>query len=291
MPSKIDYNELDEEEKVALTVAIVYPHRTLRKVLPKLFKYKASDSTYYRHHSRGYDKLKEKGILDNDGKPTDLAFKIIPYEILKRIVQDLHKEINLLQKDYQTERNRYWSLQNEYVQLEKKYKIVEEENQRIRNEIEKFAELRELKEKIDFIDAYNSLKPILSKSLQREIGKAIEMFKREEYDSAIVKLYKVSEILVRSLFKRLYGYDEAKKVRKHEHRLQRIWNDEELEKHRYPGVKLIASLFSVILWYRNKMGAHAELQPTMEAARTSIIALFQSILELKRLGFRDIIST
>ncbi|MGQ9722238.1 MAG: hypothetical protein ACUVXA_13060 [Candidatus Jordarchaeum sp.] len=46
-------------------------------------------------------------------------------------------------------------------------------------------------------------------------------------------------------------------------------NDEHLEKHKYLGLTIIASFFSIILWYRNKMAAHTEMPPTIEAARIS----------------------
>jgi hypothetical protein len=93
-------------------------------------------------------------------------------------------------------------------------------------------------------------------------------------------------LLRADLFKSLYGDDAVEKVSKHENRLKKIWTDEQLEKHKYPGVQVIASLFSIILWYRNKMAAHAtDISPTMTGARISIVALLQAIAELKRLGF------
>jgi len=97
-----------------------------------------------------------------------------------------------------------------------------------------------------------------------------------------MKVNLISEVLCRILFKRLYGVDDAKKT-KHEHKLKKMWTDEQIEKHQYSGVHLIASLLSIILWYRNKMAAHAELKPTMDAARICIIALLQSVQELRRL--------
>jgi hypothetical protein len=124
-----------------------------------------------------------------------------------------------------------------------------------------------------------------TQSLREDVGNAIELFKRGEYDSAIVKSYKVSETLLRNFFASIYGSQDADKVRKHEAKLKRMWNDEQLEKGKYPGIQLVASLFAVILWFRNKIGAHVELPPSMEAARISIVALLQSIAELRRLGF------
>jgi hypothetical protein len=89
----------------------------------------------------------------------------------------------------------------------------------------------------------------------------------------MVKAYLASEVLGRNLFRLLYGDKEGEKVGKQGDRLKKMWNDEQLEKHKHPGIQVIASLFSVMLWYRNKMGAHKELSPSMEAARTSIVAL------------------
>ena len=154
-----------------------------------------------------------------------------------------------------------------------------------KNKSETLLELKNIQDKFDFTRVYDKVKISLPQSLRDDIGNAIELFKRENYDSAIVKSYKVSEIILRNIFTSIYASPDAEKVRKHEDKLKRIWNDEQLEKTKYPGIQLVASLFSVILWYRNKMGAHAELPPSMEAARISLIALLQSIAELRRLGF------
>jgi len=287
--SSLDYDKLTESEKVALIVAITFPHRTLISVLPKLFKWKASDSTYYRYHREGYDKLIDKGLL-KDGKPTELAFKILPQNILLQIVKDLREEIMTLYNETSKTTNELWESRRNLSQLKEEYIFLEKENERIKSEIERFIELRELKEKIDFTNIYDELKLILSKSLAKDVDKAIELFKRDEYDSAIVKSYVITEILLHNLYKIIYGIDDAKKVRKHEHRLKKIWNDDQLEKYKYPGIQLVASLFSIILWYRNKMGAHRELPPTIEAARISINALLQSLKEIRRLGFTSVFS-
>ena len=283
MPRNLAYDQFEEEEKVALEVAIVFPHYTLSEILPKLFGWKASKSTYYRYHRRGIDELKGKGILDEGGKPTDLAFQIIPIENLRKMIKDISKEITILEKRRQDEYARSLEYKQKYREFQKACEQLEEENRIMKEQLEALEELQKIKEKFDFRNLYNRVRSSLPERVQRNIEKAIERFEAGDYDSAIVKSYLASEVLVRNLFSHLYG-EEARKVRKHEDKLKRIWNDEKLEKRKYPGIRLIASLFSTILWYRNKMGAHAELTPTLEAARISIIALLQSIEEVKRLG-------
>lgn len=174
-------------------------------------------------------------------------------------------------------------------QLEENHVSIEEENERMKNRLQDLSHLQEVHDKVDFTRTYDRLKSILSRSklIQSEIEASIEMFKVGSYDFSIVKAYKVSERLLRDIFRRIYGDEEAKRVRKHKDRLKRLWNDEKLEKQNYPGIQAIASLFSTILWYRNKMGAHTELHPTIEAARITLMALLQSFVEIERLGFWD----
>lgn len=95
--------------------------------------------------------------------------------------------------------------------------------------------------------------------------------------------YRVSEYLGKSLFVFLY-LDQADQRVKHEDKLKRIWNDEEKEKHVRPGIKAIASLLSVILWYRNKMAAHTEMEPTQDAARICLISTIQALKEIERMS-------
>lgn len=156
---------------------------------------------------------------------------------------------------------------------------------RTKNALEKTVDLKDTKVEFDFTNIYHRVKVSLPQSLQEDVGMAIRLFEQGNWDSAIVKSYKVSEIVLRDIFARIYRGQGDEKVRKHEDKLKRLWNDEQLEKTKFPGIQLVASLFSVILWYRNKMGAHAELPPSVEAAKISIVALLQSLAELRRLGF------
>ena len=283
MSRNLAYDQFEEDEKVALEVAIAFPHHTLSEILPKLFVWKASNSTYYRHHLRGKDRLKGKGILDEEGKPTDMAFQILPIENLRKMIKNISKEIRILEKKRQDEHDRSSECEQKYIEIRKTCEQLEEENRILKEQLESLEELQKIKEKFDLRNLYDEVKSSLPEQVQMNIEKAIERFEANDYDTAIVKSYLASEVLVRNLFSHIYG-EEARKVRKHEDKLKRIWNDEKLEKRVYPGIRLIASLFSTILWYRNKMGAHMELPPTMEAARISIIALLQAIEELKRLG-------
>lgn len=117
------------------------------------------------------------------------------------------------------------------------------------------------------------------------IVKAMARIEEKSYSEAIMNCYRVSENLVKTLFDFLYP-DAKNEQMKHEHRLKKIWNDEEKEKHHTPGIQVIASLLSVVLWYRNKMAAHTEMKPTQEAARITVLSLVQSLIEFERLGIR-----
>jgi len=135
---------------------------------------------------------------------------------------------------------------------------------------------------IDFADFTQKLE--LRGDIRRDISKAFVRYGEGSYGEAIINCYLVSEILTRSLFNSLYPEDKDKRI-KHEDKLKRIWNDEEKEKQKeFGGIKVIASLLSAILWYRNKMGAHREMEPTMEGARITIMSLIQTLIEFQRLG-------
>jgi hypothetical protein len=184
----ITYDQLDENERVALRVAIVYPHRTLKAVLPGLFKFepRAADSTYYRYYSRGQDKLKEKGMLDLENFPTDIAFKVMPNNVLMEMTKEPSKELRVLDKEHRQEESRARDLKTE---MEKEMEV--------------------LKEKFDFRSSYDELKRGFSLPFQNYIDAAIERFGKGDYDSAIVKAYLLSEALGRTLFRLLIEVEVA----------------------------------------------------------------------------------
>lgn len=115
------------------------------------------------------------------------------------------------------------------------------------------------------------------------VVKAASRIEEGSYSEAIINCYRVSEYLVKSLFVFLYPSQVPERM-KHEDKLKKIWNDDEKEKHCYSGIKAIASLLSVILWYRNKMAAHTEMEPTEDAARTCIFSILQALKEFDRLS-------
>jgi hypothetical protein len=116
----------------------------------------------------------------------------------------------------------------------------------------------------------------------RYIRKAILRINEGSYSETIMNCYRVSETLTEILFDFLYS--PAKKMpTKHADKLKRIWNDEEKEKREHSGIRVIASLFAVILWYRNKMGAHMVMKPTRRAAVICLMSLIQALTEFKRL--------
>jgi len=136
---------------------------------------------------------------------------------------------------------------------------------------------------IDFIKFAEELG--LNEKLRSQIVKAFARYNEGSFSEAIINCYLVSESLTRNLFNLLYP-NEIKKRIKHEDKLKRVWTDEEKEKHKLPGIKLIASLLSIILWYRNKMAAHKELEPTKEAAEITMMSLIQTLREFRRLGIK-----
>jgi len=118
--------------------------------------------------------------------------------------------------------------------------------------------------------------------IRNYIDKAITRIDERSYSEAIMNCYRVSETLVKILFDFLYPTPKGKRI-KHEDKLKKIWNDEKNDKNKFPGIRVIASLLFVILWYRNKMAAHVEMTPTKEGARISVYCLIQALREFKRL--------
>jgi hypothetical protein len=161
----------------------------------------------------------------------------------------------------------------EFKQVSEKSKQLVEKNRRLFSKIEQF-------------DPSISLEKLrVSQEVRNYIVKAIARIDEKSYSEAIINCYRVSENLAKILFDFLYPSAKNERV-KHEDRLKKIWNDEEKEKHHSSGVKVIASLLSVILWYRNKMAAHTEMKPTEEAARITVFSLIQSLIEFDRLGIK-----
>jgi len=131
---------------------------------------------------------------------------------------------------------------------------------------------------IGFIQSfYEKLKPLsLPEDVKKWIDLSLKRLKEDSYSEAILSSYLASEALTSDLFGTIYGEEQLSKVRKHEDRLKRLWNDEQLEKKKLPGINVIASLLAVILWYRNKMAGHARiLKPTIEAATVCLLAILQ----------------
>lgn len=160
------------------------------------------------------------------------------------------------------------------------FKRASEENMQL---VEKNSSLSSKMEQFDPSISLEKLK--LPHEVKNYIVKAIARIDEKSYSEAIINCYRVSENLAKILFNFLYPNAKSGRV-KHEDRLKKIWNDEEKEKHHNSGIKVIASLLSVILWYRNKMAAHTEMKPTEEAARITVFSLIQSLVEFDRLGIK-----
>ena len=168
----------------------------------------------------------------------------------------------------------------ESVSTGEKISELTEENSKLSRKIER------LMTEVENLDPRSALETLsLPQLLRNRVNKAFSRIEQRSYSEAIINCYLVSETLVKALFNSLYP-DSKKKRIKHEDKLKRIWNDEKKEKKDYPGIKVIASLISVILWYRNKMGAHTEMTPTKEAARICVTSLIQALIEFERLGIK-----
>ena len=247
----MDISQLSDDEKAALSYHILYKtHAKSRH--PELFNAPFWLSSFYKNISRGEESLKKKGILDNELNPTDLAYQIIPTGNLREMLKKLREEVI---------------------------------KQRARtNDLE--TKINSLETEIRKLDPRSPLeKIVIPQQMRNYIDKAFSRIDEGSFSEAIMNCYRVSEILVKTLFDFLYP-DEKDKRMKIENRLKRIWNDEEKEKHKYPGIRVIASLLAVTLWYRNKMGAHVEMTPTKEAASISVASTMQALIEFKRLGVK-----
>lgn len=244
-------SQLSDDEKAALLYHILYEMHS-KKLHPELFGAPFWLSSFYKNMQRGEESLKKRGILDATLNPTELAYQILPSENLRKMLKELREE------------------------------VIKQEARR--NTLQ--VEIDSLKTKIQKLDLRSSFDRIAIPQQMRDyVDKAFFRIDEGSFSEAIMNCYRVSEILVKTLFSFLYP-DEKNKVIKHEDKLKRIWTDEEKEKHKYPGIKVIASLMSVVLWYRNKMAAHTEMTPTKEAAKTCITALIQALIEFERLGIR-----
>lgn len=142
MSEKI-YNQLSDEEKAALTYVIVFPHRTLKSVLPKLFNV-PWHSGLYRCHTRGQESLKKRGFLDDENNPTDLAFEILPTKILTKMVKELNREVK---KEYAE----LSKMTLEKYELEKKCRNLETRNEELSKMQERFKLIAEIIETFGFL--------------------------------------------------------------------------------------------------------------------------------------------
>jgi len=133
------FNQLDNDEKVALEVAIIYPHKALSTVLPDFYGNTASKSTLYRYHKEGADKLVSKGFLDRERRPTAIAFDIVPESALKKMTMKLHLELT--------------QLYNEKSNVDSARFIAESELRKMREQIEKLeSSLRNVTQQLALVN-------------------------------------------------------------------------------------------------------------------------------------------
>jgi hypothetical protein len=117
------YFALSDDEKAALKCAIVFPHRSLKEVLPKLFNTRWFPALYKRHNLARVG-LRERGFLDQDGNITNATFDMLPPEVLAEMSQELHAEVK-------NEHNARFQIETEKYQWEQKYRILETEKEKL----------------------------------------------------------------------------------------------------------------------------------------------------------------
>ena len=210
--------------------------------------------------------VKINQILDTD----ELA------EVRRYLTEPVVRPIQIQMKS--TKKKRKTTKISKSVSAEERIRQLVEENSRLSRNI------KQLKTEIEKLDPRSALEKIMvPQHMRNYIQKAFSRIDERSFSEAIMNCYRVSENLVKTVFNLLYPDSKNKRI-KHEDKLKRIWNDEEKEKQGYPGIRVITSLLAVILWYRNKMGAHTEMTPTKEAARICVASLIQALIEFNRLG-------
>jgi hypothetical protein len=133
-----NYDQLDSNEKIALEIAIVYPHKAYSTVLPNFYEKGFSRGTLYRYHAEGVKKLEAKGFLDRQGRPTSLAFQIIPNGILKEMISKIHFHIVQITEETSREKNSFITASTE---LRKTKEHSEEVETALRKAQQQLAEL------------------------------------------------------------------------------------------------------------------------------------------------------
>jgi hypothetical protein len=97
MLTDVSYETLSNDEKIALKVALLYPHTTIGDALRELLNVSDVKSLYNPiAYARG--NLKRKGLLDGKGNPTDVAFEIVPCQEAKQHLKKLNKEVMQIDK-------------------------------------------------------------------------------------------------------------------------------------------------------------------------------------------------
>ena len=145
------------------------------------------------------------------------------------------------------------------------------------------AENTQLKVRADKLDSGQLLKVV--GNVQGEImdyqERAVKHFKEKKFVEAANDCYAIGERLVKSLFGFLYPL-KASEIATEKGKLEKIWKDENKEK-LYPGVRALASLLYVVLWYRDKTGSRMEVESAEDATRICMFSVLQALKEFDRL--------
>lgn len=150
----INFDQLDRNERVALKVAIMFPHRALSRVLPKFYGRRASKSTLYRYHREGADKLISKGLLDMQRRPTKLAFNMVPEKLLRDMTLKLHKGLTGLYSEKSSIENARLTAESELHKLKGNQKRLESEltDLRARLASARQSKIQNLMQRFGFLD-------------------------------------------------------------------------------------------------------------------------------------------
>jgi hypothetical protein len=145
------------------------------------------------------------------------------------------------------------------------------------------AENTQLTVRADKLDPSQLLKTV--SNVQSEImeyqERAVKHFKEKKFVEAANDCYVIAERLVKSLFGYLYP-SKASEIASEKGKLEKIWKDENKEK-LYPGVRALASLLYVVLWYKDRTSSRMESESAEDAARTCMFSVLQALKEFDRL--------
>ncbi len=138
--SSVRFLRLNSKERVALKMAIMYPHKSYKEILPKLFMKDfpgMSDATYRKYHKEGIQSLIGKGLLNNDGNPTINTYSTISGPLATQLIGDASREIYSLLDMYEEYRDKCWDYEKKIREYEEKVSSLNEERNSLKAKLDK----------------------------------------------------------------------------------------------------------------------------------------------------------